>query len=118
MLYFNVKIMCRLRGIPVPYSWMTRNGISPGTAQKLLNGMHRSLPLDVVEKLCDLLRCTPNDLLSWKPNGNEAADYPLQALKEADHDGLGNLMNDLSQMSVEELKILSEKAAELRKGEE
>ena len=40
--------------------------ISAGTVQKIRNG-DVSLSIDMLNTICDLLRCQPGDLLEWYP---------------------------------------------------
>ncbi len=82
MLYFNPKRVFALRGIPNPLTYLMKNGFGRGTANNLLNHMNRSVKYEHLERLCLLLRCTPNDLYDWRPGKDAAvaADHPLQAL--------------------------------------
>ncbi len=83
MLYFNPKRVFALRGIPNPLTYLMKNGFGRGTANNLLNFNNRSVKFEHLERLCVLLRCTPNDLYDWKPGKDLVAgdDHPLNALK-------------------------------------
>ena len=62
----------RLRHIPNPYKMLIKNGFVPATARKLVNNELRRVDLDVIEKLCLTLNCTPNDLFAWHPSDSQA----------------------------------------------
>lgn len=82
MLYFNPKRVFALRGIPNPLTHLIKNGFGRGTANNLLNFTNRSVKYEHLERLCLVLRCTPNDLYDWKPGKDAMAtdDHPLHAL--------------------------------------
>ena len=90
MLYLNVTQICNARQIERPYSFLVKAGISPHTANDIVNGYSRAIRLDHIEKLCEILHCEPNDLLMYKPgNTNKLAEnHPLNKLiqKQSDFD--------------------------------
>ena len=113
MLYLNVKTMMRLRGIARPYNWLLQQGITAGTAKKILSGAHRSVSFDILEILCEQLRCTPNELIEWRATDAQAvAGHPLTELRAGAHKELQDLAENLSTMSVAELRKLSRGAQE------
>ncbi|WP_423148694.1 helix-turn-helix domain-containing protein [Rubrolithibacter danxiaensis] len=83
MLYFSLKPVFKLRGIHNPYNLLVKAGISSHSASSLLNSDLRSMRLDHLEKVCILLNCTPNDLLTWVPDSDSKLeeDHPLAELK-------------------------------------
>lgn len=42
--------------------------------QRIEGGRAKSIPLDTLEKLCLVLECTPNDLIHFVPDNNQAKD--------------------------------------------
>lgn len=117
-MFFNTKLMLSLnllpifkaRGIERPYSFLVKAGLTPHTANSLLNSKTRIFRLDHIEKLCLILKCEPNDLLVWHPNKNEviADNHPIIKLKY-DESSRMDLKETLSMMSYKELKSLSTK---------
>jgi DNA-binding Xre family transcriptional regulator len=85
MLYTNIKKMFDIRGIKSPYKFLKENGFKKSTAYNVSALRFTHLRLEVIEKLCIFLSCSPNDLLEWQPNpGTNLPDsHPLQALKPA-----------------------------------
>jgi DNA-binding Xre family transcriptional regulator len=83
MLYLNVTEICKTRQIERPYSFLVKAGISPHTANDIVNGYSRAIRLDHIEKLCEILHCEPNDLLVFKPGSTNIVPetHPLNKLK-------------------------------------
>jgi DNA-binding Xre family transcriptional regulator len=90
MLSLNVTEICKTRQIERPYTFLVKAGISPHTANDIVNGYSRAIRLDHIEKLCEILHCEPNDLLIYKPNNTNiiAENHPLNKLipKQSDFD--------------------------------
>jgi len=85
MLKLDVRRGFDVRGIKNPVVFLMKNGINRSTASKLYRGEVEFVRLGHLEKLCSLLRCTPNDLLSFTPDAKTIIDedHPLNALKRA-----------------------------------
>lgn len=82
MLTYNFKRIFQLRGIVKPFSFLVKNGFSPAFATRIANNRSRRLNLPDLERLCELLNCTPNDLMQWSPEkGRDPAGHPLAALR-------------------------------------
>jgi DNA-binding Xre family transcriptional regulator len=114
MLRFEASRGFHLRGIENPISFMMKNGINRSTASNLYRGQVELLRLEHLEKLCSLLRCTPNDLLSWTPNAKapQDEDHPLQALKR--DRPAKNIAEIASKLPLEKLDRLETILEELR----
>ena len=65
---------------------MVKAGISPASANAILDSSVRTFKLDHIELLCKILVCEPNDLLLWTPNKDQqyANDHPLFNLQQQD----------------------------------
>jgi DNA-binding Xre family transcriptional regulator len=73
MLNWNIRAICRARGIERPHTFLVKAGITHHSATAILNNDIRSLRFNHLELICEKLNCTPNDLLHWKPR----TDHPL-----------------------------------------
>ena len=84
MLKFSLNPIFKARGIERPYSFLVKIGLSPNTATTILNSHTRVFRLDVIEKICEHLHCTPHDILVWTPNKNSVIqpNHPLTELKK------------------------------------
>lgn len=113
MLCWNVSNLLTDRGIPHPYQWMRKHGISPNRARKLLNGEASDLKLKHVAILCRFLRCTPNDLLVWKEEADSLQPHHplLQLVKPS---GRLAITEDLRNMNPDELKLMQQYMDELK----
>ncbi|HBG40736.1 MAG TPA: hypothetical protein DDZ96_14155 [Porphyromonadaceae bacterium] len=103
MLVFNLHPFLQIRGVTNPRRFLIDLGINHITAAKLLKGEMSSLRLEHVAKICQALRCTPNDLLEWVPDKNALldAEHPLNKL--ASRKNIGLLLEKLGSMSYEDL---------------
>jgi DNA-binding Xre family transcriptional regulator len=78
MLQFNFNRLFKAKGIDKPTSYLIRNGYSDNFATKVVHNNFRRLNLDDVERLCELLSCTPNDMLQWIPDKDaDLTTHPL-----------------------------------------
>jgi len=86
MIIYNLGRIYRARGIGDPSSFLRKNGISNGSAWKLSKNKVEGLQSALLGKLCEVLYCTPNDLVEWIPdrNSNFPSDHPIQSLRNRD----------------------------------
>lgn len=86
MLHFNFTRLFKARGIDRPFSYLVKRGYSETFATRIVNNRIERLNLRDVERLCELLHCTPNDLLEWIPSQEQATDknHALVSLKRTD----------------------------------
>lgn len=86
MLSFNFTRVFTSRGIDKPFSYLVKSGYSANFATRVVNNRVSMLNLKVVEKLCTLLQCTPNDLLQWYPSKEDEnnENHPLISIKRSD----------------------------------
>ena len=86
MLSFNLSPIFKARGINNPHSYLVKAGISPKSAQNILNSQIRSFRLDHIELLCKILVCEPNDILVYREDATHkiAEDHPLNNLKHTE----------------------------------
>jgi DNA-binding Xre family transcriptional regulator len=82
MLKLNLQRNFATLGISRPYTYLVRQGFSKNFSIRLSAGDIQRIDLAVIEKLCVLFRCTPNDLLEWVPAAGEQGieTSPLAAL--------------------------------------
>jgi DNA-binding Xre family transcriptional regulator len=82
MLKLNLQRNFAARAISRPYSFLVGQGFSKNFSTRLSAGDIQRIDLAVIEKLCIMFQCTPNDLLEWVPSQNEQGieTNPLAAL--------------------------------------
>jgi DNA-binding Xre family transcriptional regulator len=83
MIKLQVQQLLIDKGIENPNRYLMKNGFSRITSYRILTNDLKGINFEVLEDLCMLLQCTPNDLLSWY-NSNASPnlkDHPLQLLK-------------------------------------
>lgn len=109
MLAFNLKRLFAARGIEKPFTYMVRKGFSDSFSSCIINGRKHQLNLREVERLCELLKCTPNDLLEWTPSAEQAEqkDHPLKPLERAVKvAGLNQLINTVSMDKLAQIEAI------------
>jgi DNA-binding Xre family transcriptional regulator len=113
MLSLNLLPIFKARGIERPYSFLVKAGLTPHTANSLLNSKTKVFRLDHIEKLCLILKCEPNDLLVWNLNKNEIIDesHPLTKLKHSESPAI-DLKATLLNMPYKDLKSFSSRLSE------
>jgi len=86
MLTFNFSRIFKARGIEKPFSYLVRIGYSDNFATRIVNNRIKRLDLTDLEKLCELLQCTPNDLLEWIPESKDKTNdkHPLISIMRSD----------------------------------
>ncbi|HBH22802.1 MAG TPA: hypothetical protein DDY13_05200 [Cytophagales bacterium] len=117
MLQFNLQYIFDLRGIDKPFSFLKRHGFTHAVAQSMSTGNLKSLRTNQIEKLCEILQCTPNDLLEWVPDkkSDDHQKHPLFKLKRA-HSAV-NIRKALKDFPVEKLDELEKVIEALKKGD-
>ncbi len=107
MLYLNLTRLMKDKGIERPLLFLTQNGFTYYTGNKLLNGKAHSITTKQMEKLCTAFHCTPDDLFTWQPPQNmiNAESHPLQKLKPKDDTvNITSKLRELSPQKLEEVK--------------
>ena len=107
MLRLNLQRVCADKGIGAPRKFLIKNGFSSFIAHKLLNGSQPHFQYKHMEKLCLLLRCTPDALLDWVPekDASLAVDHPLQKLRaKKDEASIMAQLNELSPEGIEKVR--------------
>lgn len=83
MITFNFGRLFKARGIERPFTYLVKAGYSDNFATRVVNSNINKMNLRDVEKLCELLLCTPNDLLEWIPTAknDKVETHPLVSLR-------------------------------------
>ena len=107
MLSLSLTPIFKARGIERPFSYLVKAGISPRSANTILNGSTRSFRLDHIELLCRILICEPNDLLLWTPNKDlqYSKDHPLFNLPQ--QDSLIDMKETMATLPYKKLKEIT-----------
>lgn len=85
MLNLNLERIFSERGIQDAAKELMKLGISQPSVHRLLKKGVASINLEHLDKICYLLNCTPNDLLSWQPSAAQKTNT-THALNELKHD--------------------------------
>jgi DNA-binding Xre family transcriptional regulator len=66
MLVFKINEVLLASGIKNPVKFLNRAGFSKNKAQGLVANSQKTITLLDLSRLCQMLQCTPNDLLYWQ----------------------------------------------------
>ena len=64
MIKFKVKVMLAMRDM-TQKELAEKTGIRPPTISAICTGAVKHLPVDALEKICDVLDCQPGDLMEY-----------------------------------------------------
>jgi|ERR1043166_2451935 DNA-binding Xre family transcriptional regulator len=83
MLKLDIQRIFALRGISNPFSQLMKLGLARPTAWNLVSGSVGSIKTKHLEKICEFLNCTPNDLYQWTPSSDakNVETHPLRGLR-------------------------------------
>lgn len=86
MLQFNFTRVFKARGIDRPFTFLRGKGFSAYFASKIVNNRVQKIDLQMTEKLCVNLNCTPNDFFEWTPKAGDtiAEDHLLHRIRRTD----------------------------------
>jgi len=84
MLKYNFQRVFKARVIDKPFTFLKTAGFSVNFASKVKNNRISRLDMHLLERLCLLLKCTPNDLMVWTPDSNQdvSEEQPLNEMRE------------------------------------
>ncbi len=72
MIKFRVKVMLALNEM-TQKELAERTGIRPPTVSAICTGAVKHLPVEALNKICDVLNCQPGDLMEFIPDKKEEA---------------------------------------------
>ena len=64
MVKFKVKVMLAMREM-TQKELAEKTGIRPPTISAICTGTIKHLPVDVLERICDVLDCQPGDIIEF-----------------------------------------------------
>ena len=64
MIKFKVKVWLAMRDM-TQKELAERTGIRPPTISAICTGTIKHLPVDVLDRICDVLDCQPGDILEY-----------------------------------------------------
>ena len=64
MMKFKVKVMLAMREM-TQKELAEKTGIRPPTISAICTGTIKHLPVDVLERICDVLDCQPGDIMEY-----------------------------------------------------
>lgn len=88
MLKYNFTRVFRAKAIERPFTFLRKNGFSDKFATKIKNNRIKRIDLNELERLCIVLKCTPNNFLEWTPDSSIQIEdnHPLNDLRKYDNE--------------------------------
>ena len=85
MLTYNFDRVFKARAIEKPFTFLRKCGFSDNFATKIKNNRVKRLNLNEIERLCLVLKCTPNDFFEWQPDNSDQIEdaHPLNTIKRS-----------------------------------
>ncbi len=105
MLYINLRKILSDRGIERHIPYLRKIGLANYTAKSMLSSGNKYLGLEHAERICLALKCSPNDLLEWRPDAGTPPppdDHPLHKLRPKEV----NLSQQLRSLNPEQLEAV------------
>jgi DNA-binding Xre family transcriptional regulator len=72
MIVVKIQQVAKSRGIKTSYQLQKLTGWPPGMTSRLWKGDWTHTYIKTLNTLCTVLKCTPNDLLEFTPDPDEA----------------------------------------------
>lgn len=106
MLKYNFAKVFKARSVDRPFTYLRQAGFSDNFATKVKNNRVKRLNLDLLERLCLSLNCTPNDFMEWSPDKDQM-DYKDSALNELKRaDKILELTRSLNLLPLSKLEVI------------
>lgn len=108
MLTYNFTRVFKARGIDRPYDYLKKAGFSSNFASKINRNEAKRVELRELEKLCVVLRCTPNDVVEWEPDTEEMIDeeHPMNIIRKPEKEV--DLTKTLNQIPLGQLREIED----------
>jgi len=69
MIRIEIRVLAEKRGVNSSYQLAKLLKVSDSSASRLWKGSLDKIGISTLDKLCAVLKCTPNDLLRYEPSG-------------------------------------------------
>ncbi|MBU2914477.1 MULTISPECIES: helix-turn-helix domain-containing protein [Reichenbachiella] len=102
MLTLQISRLMHIRGIPKPYNYLRKLGLSHNVVHRMLADKAVGIKMYQLQQLCIALHCTPNDLMAWdSAETSLAPNHPITELDRPSENGL--TVAELRKMPLEKL---------------
>jgi len=117
MLTYNFSRIFKARGIEKPFTYLCKSGFSDQFATKVVNNRIKRLGLTETEKLCILLKCTPNDFMEWIPDSETdiQENHPMNYLRKHEKVDMVKTINSIPLGQVPEIEKMIKEILEKNK---
>ncbi len=108
MLVYNFDRVFKAKGIERPFTFLCKAGFSTNFATRVKNNQVKQLRMSILERLCEALKCTPNDLMEWRPDKDAeiSGTHPLEELRRTEK--LFDLTKSLNALPLNKLNEIEQ----------
>lgn len=71
MIVIEIKRAAKKAGITTAYQLQKLSGFPPAMSARVFKGEWTRIDVSTLNTLCNTLKCTPNDILEFKPDKEE-----------------------------------------------
>ena len=107
MLKIDLSIIARKKGYPDVSALLIKRGYHPNKAWRIATGKMKKWDLADIEKICEIFRCTPNELFVLIPDKGKKYDDGNELtllMRPHDHFDLFGLLRAQPSRRVKELE--------------
>ncbi len=109
----KINELCRAAGITTAYQLQKKTDLSPSQAARLYKDEVEAISISVLEKLCDALKCSPNDIFGY----NEPQTVKPQSVKVGAEKPASNPETPKTMASGKDLMTVADVMSYLSKSE-
>jgi DNA-binding Xre family transcriptional regulator len=113
MIELYLKPYLTSRGLrPIPFT-LEKMGLKRNESINLLRDSCKVLKFSTLHRLCSVLQCTPNDLMTYKPavENELVQNHPLQKLRKIENPE--NIINKLQQLNSDQIDEVMKRIDEM-----
>ena len=108
MIKYDFDRIIKARGIERPFTYLRNAGFNDHMATRIKNNRVIRLDIKHLERLCILLRCTPNDLMVWIPEKGDQIDekHPMNVIRKSEDEV--DFVHTLNSIPIGKLKEIDQ----------
>ena len=114
MLVFNLSNIFQARGITNPAGFLRKNGFSYDSALRFSSAQMVKPSLVLIERLCIVLNCTPNDILEWIPDDGVSYKENLALILLKKEKKEYTLLNKLKDLPLDKINEIEKMIGEIK----
>ena len=105
MIKVKIQKIAQKFNIKNAYQLQNFTGFAPSKAAYVWRGEWQRADLETLNTLCNVFKCTPNDLLEWQPDAsqNVSETHSMNSLKKTPERDLPKLLSEIPADKLEQI---------------